>query len=102
MLNKLVTGGVQKVVMCGICYLEGHATDARATFQGGDVNAMFSNQGQRKYDPYSNTYNEGWRDHPNLKDGPRNNPPGFDHPSRQPSAQNRTNFLLEQVIKKDG
>ena len=100
MLNKLITRGVQKAVVCGICYLEGHATDACPTLQGGDVNAMFSNQGQRKYDPYSNTYNEGWRDHPNLRYGPRNNPPGFDQPSRQPSAQDRTNFLLEQVIKK--
>jgi hypothetical protein len=22
---------------------------------------------QHKYDPYSNTYNPGWRDHPNLR-----------------------------------
>ena len=82
MLNKLVTGGIQKVVVCGICCLEGH------------------NHGQRKYDPYFNTYNEGWRDHPSLRYGPRNNPTGFDQPSRKPSAQDRTNFLLEQVIKK--
>ena len=27
-LNKLVAGGVEKVVVCGTCYLEGHATDA--------------------------------------------------------------------------
>ena len=59
MLNKLITGGVQKAVVYGICCLEGHATDACPTIQGGDVNAMFSNQGQRKYDPYSNTYNKG-------------------------------------------
>ncbi|XP_057249961.1 uncharacterized protein LOC130591074 [Beta vulgaris subsp. vulgaris] len=29
----------------------------------------FSNQ--RKYDPYSQTYNEGWKDHPNLRYGTR-------------------------------
>ena len=80
--------------------LEGHAIDACPTLQGGDVNAMFSNQGQRKNDPYFNTYNEGWRDQPNLRYGPRNNSLGFDQPSHQPSAQNRTNFLLEQVKKK--
>ncbi|XP_068649548.1 uncharacterized protein [Aristolochia californica] len=28
--------------------------------------AGFPGQPQRKYDPYSNTYNMGWRDHPNL------------------------------------
>jgi len=42
-LNKLVTGGVQKAVVCGIFYLKGHATDACSTRQGGDVSAMFSN-----------------------------------------------------------
>jgi len=61
---------------------------------------MFSNQGQRKYDVYSNTYHEGWRDHLNLRYGPRNNPSGLDQPSCEPSATDRTNFLLEQVIKK--
>jgi len=59
MLNKIITRGVQKVVGCGICCLEGHAIDACLTLQEGDVNAMFSNQGQRKYDPSSNTCNEG-------------------------------------------
>ena len=57
-------------------------------------------QGQRKYDPYSNTYNEGWRDHPNLGYGARPNPPGFNQSSNQPFAQDKTNFLLEQMMKK--
>jgi len=80
---------------CGICCLEGHATNACPTFHGGDVNAMFSNQGQRKHDPYSNTYNKGLREHPNLMYGPRSNPPNFEQQSRQLSTQDRTNFLLE-------
>jgi len=42
-LNKLVSGGVQKALVCDICCLEGYATDACPTLQGGDVNAMFSN-----------------------------------------------------------
>ena len=86
MLNKLVTRGVQKAVVCGICCLEGHTTDTCPVLLGGDVNAMFSNQGQRKYDPHSTTYNEGWRDHPGLRYGPRNNSPSFDQPLHQPSA----------------
>ena len=53
-----------------------------------------------RYDPYSNTYNEGWRDHPKLRYGPKPNPPGFDQPSHQHSNQDRANFLLEQAIKK--
>ena len=27
----------------------------------------FPRQPQRRYDPYSNTYNQGWRDHPNFQ-----------------------------------
>ena len=91
LLNKLVTGGVQSAVTCNICRLEGHISDACPNFQGGNVIAMFSNQGQSKYEPYSNTYNEGWRDHPNLRYGPRPNPPGFN----QPSVQDKTDSLLE-------
>jgi len=74
-------------VVYGICCLEGHAIDACPTLQGGDVNATVSNQGQTKYNPYSNTYNERWRDTPNIRYGPRNNRLAFDQPSRQPSAQ---------------
>ena len=99
-MNKIVTGGVQKAVICGTCCLEGHPTDAWPTFQEGNVNVAYSNQGQRRYDPYSNTYNEGWRDHPNLRYGPQTNPPDFDQTSCQPSNKDRTNFLLEQVLKK--
>jgi len=100
MLNKIITGRVQKAVICGICCLEGHPTDAYPTRQESNVNAVYSNQGQRSCDPYSNTYNEGWRDHPNLRYDPQTNPPGFDQMSCQPSNHDRTNFLLEQVFKK--
>lgn len=100
MLNKLVTARVQKAVVCGICYLEGHSSDACPTIRGGNLNAVYSNQGQRNYDPYSYTYNEGWRDHPNLRYEPRNNPPGFDQPTLHPSDQDKTNSILEQVIKR--
>ena len=61
---------------------------------------MFPSQGQRKYDPYSSTYNEGWRDHPNLRYGLRPNPPGFNQPLNHPSTQDKTNSLLEQMLKK--
>ncbi|XP_026378294.1 uncharacterized protein LOC113272710 [Papaver somniferum] len=30
------------------------------------VNAVFPNQQRQRYDPYSNTYSLGWRDHPNF------------------------------------
>jgi len=99
-LNKIVTEGIQKVVIYGICCLGRHPTDACPTLQEGNVNAVYSNQGQRGYDPYSNTYNEGWRDHPNLRYDSKTNPPSFDQTSHQPSSQDGINFLLEQVLKK--
>lgn len=99
-LNKLLTGGVQTAVTCNLCSLEGHVLCACPNLRGGNLNVVFPNQGQRRYDPYSNTYDEGWRGHPNLRYGPRPNPPGFNQPSNQPSAQDKTNFLLEQMIKK--
>ena len=95
MLNKIVTGGVQKAIICGICCLEGHPTDACPTLQEGNINAIYSNQCQQRYDLYSNTYNERWRDHPNLRYGPETNPPGVDQMSRQLSHLDRTNFLPE-------
>ncbi|XP_026419842.1 uncharacterized protein LOC113315807 [Papaver somniferum] len=30
------------------------------------ASVMYQNQQRQRYDPYSNTYNPGWRDHPNL------------------------------------
>jgi hypothetical protein len=72
MMKELVAGKIQQVKQCGICAITGHATDSCPSLQEdfeAQVNAMggFQNQPQRKYDPYSNTYNPGWRDHPNFK-----------------------------------
>ena len=53
---------------------------------------MFNYQ-HKKYDPYTNTYNEGWRDHPNLRYGP---------PQPQPLVNQigKNSILLEQLMKK--
>ena len=92
--------GEYKAVIYGICCLKGHPTDACPTLQEENVNIVYSNQGQRRYDPYSNTHNEAWRDNPNLRYDSKTYPPDFDQTSRQPSNQDRNNFLLEQVLKK--
>ena len=65
---------MQTVKACGICSVVGHSTDMCPTLQEEpieQVNAAggFPRQPQRKYDPYSSTYNSGWRDHPNLSYG---------------------------------
>ncbi|XP_040956115.1 uncharacterized protein [Gossypium hirsutum] len=49
---------------------------ANLTAMEGEANAVFPNQ--RRYDPYLATYNEGWRDHPNLRYQNRATPPGFE------------------------
>ncbi|CAN6567599.1 unnamed protein product [Malus baccata var. baccata] len=78
--------------VCGVCSMQGHANDQcpQLIENGGweSANAMgFGNQNQPRHDPYSNTYNSGWRDHPNFKwrdpqqpqqqGGFRQQPPGF-------------------------
>ncbi|KAM1569366.1 hypothetical protein ACFX10_034490 [Malus domestica] len=72
--------------------MQGHANDQcpQLIENGGweSANAMgFGNQNQPRHDPYSNSYNPGWRDHPNFKwrdpqqpqqqGGFRQQPPGF-------------------------
>ncbi|XP_062118941.1 uncharacterized protein LOC133832645 [Humulus lupulus] len=78
---------------CGISQLVGHPTDACSTLQedtNEHVNAMggFSGQPRLRYDPYAITYNEGWKEHPNLRYGNQQQivptrPPGFPYQQRQ-------------------
>ncbi|CAN6685856.1 unnamed protein product [Malus baccata var. baccata] len=78
--------------VCGVCSMQGHANDQcpQLIENGGWESANtvgFGNQNQPRHDPYSNTYNPGWRDHPNFKwrdpqqpqqqGGFRQQPPGF-------------------------
>ncbi|CAN6570911.1 unnamed protein product [Malus baccata var. baccata] len=78
--------------VCGVCSMQGYANDEcpQLIENGGweSANAVgFGNQNQPRHDPYSNTYNPGWRDHPNFKwrnpqqpqqqGGFRQQPPGF-------------------------
>ncbi|XP_054807358.1 uncharacterized protein LOC129309679 [Prosopis cineraria] len=60
--------------LCGICFLATHTTDQcpqlddRVENCAGIFPTRSMQQGQ-KYDPFSNTYNPGWRDHPNFRYG---------------------------------
>ncbi|XP_050155769.1 uncharacterized protein LOC126629707 [Malus sylvestris] len=57
---------------CSICNLTNHDflscphKDAYPEFTAEQVNS-FNNFQRPRYDPYSNFYNPGWRDHPNLR-----------------------------------
>ncbi|KAM1489303.1 hypothetical protein ACFXTO_032582 [Malus domestica] len=83
---------MQGPMVCGICSIQGHASEKcpQLIENGGweSANAIgFQGQNQPRNDPYSNTYNPGWRDHPNFKwreaqqpqqqGGFRQQPPGF-------------------------
>jgi hypothetical protein len=89
LVRQMAVGNVQTAKACGICLVVGHPTDMCPTLQEEpieQVNAAggFPGQPQRKYDPYSSTYNPGWRDHPNLSYG---NPQ-----VNQPATQNRPSY----------
>ncbi|KAM0989621.1 hypothetical protein ACFX2F_013603 [Malus domestica] len=73
LLSQVVEGPkVQNVSACGVCSMQGHPTDKcpQLIENGGweTLNAVgFGQQYQQRNDPFSNTYNPGWRDHPNFK-----------------------------------
>jgi hypothetical protein len=71
--------------VCNICAVSGHQTDFCPTLQEtveqvNVVGGFQKGQQQRNYNPYSNTYNPGWRDHPNFSYGNRNT--NFQQPPR--------------------
>ncbi|KAM1757992.1 hypothetical protein ACFX11_007167 [Malus domestica] len=92
-VNELAEGmKIHGPSVCGVCSMQGHANDQcpQLIENGGweSANAVgFGNQNQPRHDPYSNTYNPGWMDHPNFKwrdpqqpqqqGGFRQQPPGF-------------------------
>ena len=64
LVQQLVVGNLQQVKACGICAATGHSTDMCPTFQEDSLEHANSVRGfpgppQRKYNPYSNTYNPG-------------------------------------------
>ncbi|KAM2432113.1 hypothetical protein ACFX1W_019361 [Malus domestica] len=83
---------MQGPIVCGVCSIQGHVSEKcpQLIKNGGWESAHaigFQGQNQPRNDPYSNTYNPGWRDHPNFKwrepqqpqnqGGFRQQPPGF-------------------------
>ena len=73
-VQQLAIGGIQQALKYEISSMTGHSTDACPSLhEDGSykkANAMGGFQGQqgfqRKYDPCTNTYNIGWKDHPNF------------------------------------
>ncbi|KAM1889588.1 hypothetical protein ACFX13_047553 [Malus domestica] len=63
---------IQGPMVFGVCSIQGHVSEKcpQLIENGGweSANAIgFQGQNQQRHDPYSNTYNPGWRDHRNFK-----------------------------------
>jgi len=102
-VRSLACGNVQQVKVCSICSLQEHTSDMCPTMQedyieqANAVDGVFNGQPQRKYDPFSHTYNPGWRDHPNLCYG---NPPQKGNQGRQfhlHGFQSQLNYQVRQL-----
>ncbi|CAN6687779.1 unnamed protein product [Malus baccata var. baccata] len=104
LLSQVMEGPkVKTVASCGVCSMQNHHTDKcpQLIENGGweTLNAVgYGNQYQSRGEPFSNTYNPGWHDHPNFKwrdpqqgqqqSGFRQQPPGFyQKPLAPPQAQ---------------
>ncbi|KAM2101503.1 hypothetical protein ACFX1T_028521 [Malus domestica] len=121
LLSQVVEGPkVQNVAVCGVCSMQSHLTDKcpQLIENGGweTLNAVgFGNQYQPRNDPFSNTYNPGWRDHPNFKwrepqqgqqqSGFRQQPPGFyqkpfapTQPQAQPAQKTGSSIDNDQIF----
>ncbi|CAN6560240.1 unnamed protein product [Malus baccata var. baccata] len=121
LLSQVVEGPkVQNVGACGVCSMQGHLMDKcpQLIENGGweTLNAVgFGNQYQPRNDPFSNTYNPSWRDHPNFKwrepqQGQqqsefRQQPSGFyqkpfapTQPQAQPAQKSGTSIDNDQIL----
>ncbi|XP_074303797.1 uncharacterized protein LOC141638290 [Silene latifolia] len=79
-------------MVCGICSTGGHPSKICPLMQEGsqeEVNGVWESTPQKKLDPYSNTYNEGWKAHPNFRWGHSQNTQQFGQggQSGQPKVQ---------------
>ncbi|XP_071920027.1 uncharacterized protein [Coffea arabica] len=72
-VRQLAVGNASQAKVCGVCTAVGHPTEMCPLVQeetAEQVNMAGHAPAPRKqYDPYSSTYNPGWRDHPNLSYG---------------------------------
>ncbi|XP_019150696.1 PREDICTED: uncharacterized protein LOC109147552 [Ipomoea nil] len=111
LVRQIAVGQMKSTGACGICSTVGHPTDMCPTLQNPnqELNAIggFLGQPNRNYDPFSNQYNPGWRDHPNLSDGNQGAQPRFQSQNfrqfqapqqSQPQVSN-SGTSLDEIVK---
>ena len=108
MVRQMAVGNMEVTRVCGICSLSGHSTDLCPTLQNNEniqqANAMgnFLGQSQNRYDPYSNSYNPSWRDHPNLSYGNQAGQGHYQPPFQAKQQANQalnSGMSLEEIVK---
>ncbi|XP_024964034.1 uncharacterized protein LOC112504312 [Cynara cardunculus var. scolymus] len=103
--SELAMGNMPQVKACGFCSSVAHPTDACPTLHEEEeekVNAIgggnFHNSSNRAPEPFSSTYNPGWRQHPNLSYAPRQ---GQDESEGKYECRHlRNGKELQEVVKK--
>ncbi len=73
-VQSMLTKKKNLTQLCGICTTSEHPTDLCPILNENstahvDAVGGFPGPPQRRHDPFSNTYNPGWKDHPNLNYG---------------------------------
>ncbi|KAK8984542.1 hypothetical protein V6N11_047763 [Hibiscus sabdariffa] len=100
-VSSLIAEKSRSFKACGICTQTDHPTDSCPSLQDETVNAVgnFPGPPQRPYNPYSNSYNPGWRDHPNLSYAPK--PTYQPRPPQQYQSSNKPSIetLMEQLVQ---
>ncbi|KAH9659732.1 hypothetical protein KPL70_023966 [Citrus sinensis] len=107
MIDTASGGNVQQMKTCGICYNMGHSTNMCPTLQEEPVEQAntvggFPSMPQRRYDPYAQTYNPGWKDHPNFSYRIRQSGFPQQYPLRQPAppqSNSKSGISLEEIVK---
>ncbi|KAG8491703.1 hypothetical protein CXB51_015156 [Gossypium anomalum] len=109
-VNSLVTEKSKPARVCGIRATPEHTTDACPSLCDDsmahlDAVGNFPGPPQRRYNPYANTYNPGWKDHPNFSYGanPRYSQPYQNRAPQQSqdSVTLRSGKILEPVPGKN-
>ncbi|KAK8997997.1 hypothetical protein V6N11_012531 [Hibiscus sabdariffa] len=96
-----------KARLCRICTMSYHSTDCCPILQEdapAQINTVGSFPGppQRPYNPYGNTYNLGWNDHPNFSYAQNQSPNQAYQPrsTQQQSYQQPQKSSLESMMEK--
>ncbi|XP_062006006.1 uncharacterized protein LOC133723206 [Rosa rugosa] len=115
LMNALANGIKATPQVCSICSYSDHTTDRCPMSAMSEEQVNYMGQQRPKYDPYSNTYNPGWKDHPNFRWGGNDNvvrptqgvyhgPPGFQQGAgqqvyQQTPPQQSSSKSLEELVK---